>query len=106
MIPVGAHLARMLAARGWTQKTFAEVLDRPTQFVSEIVTGKKGITRESAAQIGAALDTGPELWLGLQDGYHLQAQRSDERLQRSLVEIRLRAAARSGEQQEEEHDDD
>lgn len=67
--PVGELLGEELEFRGWSQADFAAVIDRPTQFVSEIVTGKKEITRESAAQIGAALSQTPEFWLKLQDQY-------------------------------------
>ncbi|PJI55352.1 hypothetical protein CTI14_05635 [Methylobacterium radiotolerans] len=53
--PAGDHLLEELTARGWTQAEFAGILGRPVQFLSEIINGKKEITRESAAQIGAAL---------------------------------------------------
>ncbi|WP_308470996.1 helix-turn-helix transcriptional regulator [Rathayibacter tritici] len=66
-MPRGGFLADELEARGWTQAEFAEILGRPPQFVSEIIAGKKEITRESAAQLGAALGTSPEMWLELQD---------------------------------------
>lgn len=57
VFPVGEHLAEELDARGWAQAAFAEILGRPAQFVSEIISGKKEITRESAEQISAALGT-------------------------------------------------
>lgn len=69
--PVGEILADELDARGWTQTDFAEVLGLPAQFVSEIISGKKEITRESAAQIGDALGTSAELWLNFQNSYLL-----------------------------------
>jgi HTH-type transcriptional regulator/antitoxin HigA len=69
VFPVGVHLADELDARGWTQADFAEVLGRPTQWVSQIILGKEALTRESAAQIAAALGTGGEFWLKLQDSY-------------------------------------
>lgn len=71
LFPVGEILADELDARGWTQTDFAEVLGLPAQFVSEIISGKKEITRESAAQIGAALGTSTEFWLNLQNSYLL-----------------------------------
>ncbi len=61
VFPAGEFLADELDARGWTQAEFAAILDRPAQFVSEIISGKKEITRESAAQIGAALGTSAEM---------------------------------------------
>lgn len=90
-LPVGAILALELDARGWTQSDFATVLDRPVQFVSEIVNGKKEITRESAAQIGAALGQDPEYWLNLQDQYLLDQQANNTHTQNELTEVRRRA---------------
>jgi HTH-type transcriptional regulator/antitoxin HigA len=89
--PAGRRLAQELDARGWTQADFAEILGRPVQFVSEIITGKKEITRESAAQIAAALGMSAEFWLNLQDSYHLWRQSQDPTTQRTLDEVRRRA---------------
>lgn len=90
-LPVGRHLAQELADRGWTQTAFAEILGRPIQFISAVITGKKEITRESAAQFGAALDTSPEHWLQLQAAYHLWSLSRDPVVRRSLSEVRRRA---------------
>lgn len=91
VFPAGEFLADELEERGWTQAEFAEILGRPAQFVSEIIAGKKEITRESAAQIGAALGTSPELWLNLQNAYYLWRQASDQRYKDQLDDVRLRA---------------
>jgi HTH-type transcriptional regulator/antitoxin HigA len=90
-MPAGQFLAAELEARGWTQADFAAVLGRPTQFVSEIITGKKEITRESAAQIGAALGTTAEYWLNFQDIYLLAQQAKNSTTQRELDGVRRRA---------------
>lgn len=87
----GALLGDELEARGWSQADFAAVIDRPTQFVSEIVTAKKEITRESAAQIGAALSQSPEYWLKLQDQYLLAQQARNATTQAKLDDVRRRA---------------
>lgn len=92
--PAGEHLLEELNNRGWTQAEFAGILGRPIQFVSEIVNGKKEITRESAAQIGAALDLSPEYWLRLQDGYLLTRQRADADTAGRLQSVRRRARLR------------
>jgi HTH-type transcriptional regulator/antitoxin HigA len=91
VFPVGEHLADELETRGWTQAEFAEILGRPPQFVSEIIAGKKEITRESAAQIGAAFDMPAEYWLNLQDSYHLWRHHSDDRARDDLRDVRIRA---------------
>src|SRR5437660_12022452 len=92
--PVGKWLAEELDARGWSQADFASILGRPTQFVSEIMNGKKEITRESAAQIGAALGQTAEMWLGLQDQYLLAEQAKNAHAQAKLSDVRKRALIR------------
>lgn len=89
--PVGELLDLEITERGWSQADFATILGRPPQFVSEIVTGKKEITRESAAQIGAALSQSPELWLNLQDQYFLAQQQTNVATQAKLDDVRRRA---------------
>ena len=94
LFPAGEILADELDARGWSQTDFAEVLGRPAQFVSEIISGKKEITRESAAQIGAALGTSAEFWLNLQDSYLLWKQSQDARTRDNLNVVKTRAQLR------------
>ncbi|GLB69505.1 HigA family addiction module antitoxin [Arthrobacter mangrovi] len=89
--PPGEFLAEELEARHWSQSDFAQILGRPAQFVSEIIAGKKEITRESAAQIAAALDTTPEYWLNLQNSYLLWNQAQDDDTRQELDDVRLRA---------------
>jgi addiction module HigA family antidote len=67
----GEHLRDELAARGWTQSDLARIVGRPLQAINEIVLGKKRVTAETAKSIGAALGTGPELWVNLQTSYDL-----------------------------------
>lgn len=91
VFPVGEFLAEELDERGWTQSEFAEILGRPSQFVSEIVSGKKEITRESATQIAAAFGTSPQYWLNLQDAYLLWKQAQDTQTKDRLDDVRTRA---------------
>lgn len=89
--PPGEILGKFLDERDWTQTDFASVIQRPVQFVSEIVNGRKEITRESAAQIGAALGTSPDFWLNLQNNYLLLLQAQDSETNRELNDVRRRA---------------
>ena len=67
LFSLGEILSDELNARGWTQSDFAKILGYQTQFVSEIISGKKEVTREYATQIGTALGTSAEFWLNLQN---------------------------------------
>jgi len=87
----GEILAIQLGDKHWTQAEFAEILGRPAQFVSEIIAGKKEITRESAGQIGAALGMKAEFWLDLQNKHLLQLQRLNPETQQTLDTVRRRA---------------
>jgi HTH-type transcriptional regulator/antitoxin HigA len=69
--PPGEYLRDELEARGWTQTEFAEILGRPVRLVNEILAGKRGITPDTAREIGAALGTSPMLWLNLEAAYRL-----------------------------------
>jgi HTH-type transcriptional regulator/antitoxin HigA len=89
--PPGQILGQFLEERDWSQVDFAAVIQRPVQFVSEIVNGRKEITRESAAQIAAALGTSPDFWLNLQNSYLLLLQEQNSATNRELDDVRRRA---------------
>lgn len=80
-VPPGEYLADELMARGWTNVMFAEIIGRPVQVVSEIVNGRKEITAETAAEIGAATGTEAETWLHLQDAFRLWQLRAKRDLE-------------------------
>lgn len=69
--PPGEFLRDELEARGWSQTQLAEIMDRPVRLINEIIAGKKGITPETAIQLGDSLGTGPELWMNLESQYQL-----------------------------------
>lgn len=68
----GEILRDELEARGWENKDLAEVIGRPEQAISQIITGKKAITEETAIQLGQALGVDPGFWVGLEKQYRLQ----------------------------------
>jgi HTH-type transcriptional regulator/antitoxin HigA len=67
----GEYIRAELDSRGWTQAELARIVDRPIQAINEIVQGKKSITPETAAALGAAFGTGPEVWLKREAEYRL-----------------------------------
>lgn len=71
IFPPGEFLKEELECRGWTQVELSEILARPPRLISEIVSGKRAITPETAKGLAAALDTSPELWMNLETAYRL-----------------------------------
>ena len=55
LIPLGLSQSEFARHVGWTQPK-----------VNEIVTGKRGVTPETAMVLGDAFKTTPEFWLNLQ----------------------------------------
>jgi len=65
-----------LLPRGLSQVAFAARLGWHPRRLNELVTGKRGITPESAAELSKALGTSPEFWLYVQVSWALHAARS------------------------------
>jgi addiction module HigA family antidote len=72
----GALLREELEYRGLTQAAFAAQIGRPAQLVSEIVTGKKAITPETALDFELALGISADVWVRLQADYGLSIVRA------------------------------
>ena len=66
-------LDEFLLPRGLSQRAFAARLGWPPRRLNELVTGKRGITPESAAELSRALGTSVEFWLYLQVTWMLHA---------------------------------
>lgn len=93
VFPPGEILRDELEARGWTQTDLAEILGRPVGTVSEIISGKRGITPDTARGLGAALGTTPEFWMNLDATYQLSRVRDDDN--RDLIARRAKLYAKA-----------
>lgn len=67
----GEFIREEMEARGWSQSDLAEVIGRSAKLVSEILSGKRGITPETAKGLGDAFGTGAQVWLNLESKYRL-----------------------------------
>lgn len=65
-LPIGDEIRACLRRLGWTQETFAEVIDASTRTANQLVNGKRGITPAMAHKLGAAFGTTATYWLGLE----------------------------------------
>jgi addiction module HigA family antidote len=70
----GRILSRELAARGWTEKELAEIINRPVQIINEIIRGNKQITSETAIELSQALGTSADFWTNLEAKYCIHSQ--------------------------------
>lgn len=77
VFPPGEFIRDELEERGWTQADLAEILGRPVQLVNEILAAKKGITPETARELGAAFDLSAEWFLRLENAYRLSLAKKE-----------------------------
>jgi HTH-type transcriptional regulator/antitoxin HigA len=75
VFPPGEFIKDELEARGWTQTDLAEILGRPPRLVSEVISGKRSISPETAQGLAAAFSTDAQLWLNLDSAYQLSRTR-------------------------------
>lgn len=78
VFPPGEFIREELEARGWNQNDLAEILGSYPRLVSEIITGKRAITPETAKKLAAAFGTSAQLWMNLESTYRLWRVRSQE----------------------------
>ena len=69
--PPGEFIKDELEARGWSQVERAEILGRPPRLVSELVSGKRSVTPETAKGLAEAFGTSPALWMNLESQWQL-----------------------------------
>ena len=68
IIHPGEHLADELQALGMS----ANELGVPTNRITEIIRGKRGISGDTALRLGRWFGTGPDIWMNLQKNYELR----------------------------------
>ena len=55
----------------------ARELDVPTNRVTSILNGDRGVTADTALRLGRYFDTTPEFWINLQSNHDLSKARAD-----------------------------
>ena len=54
VFPPGEFLREELEAQEWSQQELADILDRPPRLISELISGKRAITPETACGLAQA----------------------------------------------------
>jgi addiction module HigA family antidote len=64
-------LEEFLIPKGMSQTHLAEAMGVSIQRINTLVSGKRGITPETAILLSMVLKTSPEFWMNLQAAYDL-----------------------------------
>ena len=72
IIHPGEHLADELKALGMSANELAKALGVPTNRITEIMRGKRGISGDTALRLGRWFGMGPDIWMNLQKNYELR----------------------------------
>lgn len=72
VIHPGEHLAEQLMTLGISAAELGRRLQVPANRISQIVTGHRAVTGDTALRLGHFFGTGPQFWLNLQAAYDLQ----------------------------------
>ncbi len=67
----GEILKDELDELGVTQTTFAREIDVPPNRVSQIISGKRSVTSDTALRLGHWFGVDPQFWLNLQTQFDL-----------------------------------
>ncbi len=72
LIHPGEHLADELKAIGISANELARQIAVPTNRLTQIIGGKRGISGDTALRLGRWFGTGPDIWMNLQKNYELR----------------------------------
>ncbi len=68
----GEHIADELEARQLSASQLARALHIPSNRITDIIRGRRGITADTALRLAQWLGTSPEYWMNLQRNYELK----------------------------------
>jgi addiction module HigA family antidote len=71
----GEHLADELDELGMSAAELARQIGVPVNRITQVINGQRGITADTALRLGHWFNTGPEVWLNLQQLYELRRAR-------------------------------
>ena len=84
LIHPGEHLDDELKALSMSANQLAKELGVPTNRITQIIRGQRGISGDTALRLGRWFGTGPDIWMNLQKDYELRlaAQELGEALEK------------------------
>lgn len=88
----GEILSDELCELGISAAELARLIHVPANRVSQILSGKRNITADTALRLGRWFGTGPQLWLNLQQAYDLDLTRQQLGEELEAIEPRVPVA--------------
>ena len=73
----GEILSEELEELGMSANALANALDLPTDRITAILEGRRGITADTALRLARYLGTTPQLWMNLQKTFELRVAEID-----------------------------
>jgi addiction module HigA family antidote len=73
----GEHLADELRELGMSAAELARQIEVPVNRITQIMNGQRAITADTALRLGHWFNTGPEIWLNLQQLYELRRAQAE-----------------------------
>ncbi|MFQ6018524.1 MAG: HigA family addiction module antitoxin [Kiloniellaceae bacterium] len=73
----GEFLVDELEELGMSAAGLARIIRVPANRISQIISGKRNITADTALRLGRYFGTGPQIWLNLQQAYELDLARQE-----------------------------
>jgi len=87
VIHAGEILADELEELGISASELARSLHIPTNRITQILNGQRGITADTALRLGRWFGTGAEIWMNLQKSYELRLaeQLAGEEIEKTIT---------------------
>lgn len=73
----GEHLADELRDLSMSAAELARQIEVPVNRITQIMNGQRAITADTALRLGHWFNTGPEIWLNLQQLYELRRTKAE-----------------------------
>jgi addiction module HigA family antidote len=73
----GEHLADELRELGMSAAELARQIEVPVNRITQIINGQRAVTADTALRLGHWFNTGPEIWLNLQQLYELRRAQAE-----------------------------
>jgi addiction module HigA family antidote len=91
----GEHIADEIEAQSLSASELARALHIPTNRLTEIIRGRRGVSADTALRLAQWLGTSPEYWMNLQRNYELRLaeQAHGEEIRSTIIPLPKPASA-------------